>query len=694
MMFRKKLYLLFSLIFILLLASCQQNAEATSLPTGSSGASDAVLEGQDDISDVISDADGQVEEEITSTEETSAVVAVEPTQPSYTPTPDLRLPPEEWRNWPVVPEVSPNAVSIYLRGIELGNDPHAFTKIGDCQSIKEVLLGIYDQPMRYKLLPGDEALQEIIDNYTGSFNRDGMAVHGGFNAATVLSPIWADPELCEPGENPIQCEYRVHKPTMAIISLEVWWDGRSPERYEQYMRRIIEYSIEQGVVPILSTKADNVEGNHSINYTTAKLAYEYDIPLWNFWLAVQDLPNQGIDPARDGFHISVDAWNRRSYTALQTLAAVYNAAQNTTDLTETVESEVDAADETSTVSSLVFGDRELAFSDLTGTLYFEMTETINGKVLSAGIYTLDFENGSFSQVYPAGSHILDSDSSYGLLLSSRDSVVFVNHTGEVVTLSGLELSGKESVYLISDNQLLVTDVQDNGRVSLRIGSIAEGGTVSVAPVSLAAPLEDLSIVLDATSDYLVGVIGACGALACDYVIVRDYQSPSDYSLVELDEFEYPAMNENGTLAYWRQINGIDSLLLLDLANQGTEQYLGLFGNVFLDQAWQRDGNLLATIKMERSDYYGRATEILHYVVDPATNIVREYASLNGLNPLLLWSPDDTNLVTSVTEVGEAGDSTISIRTLDTETSATSDLAADLGLSSETFIAITELIWID
>ncbi len=188
-------------------------------------------------------------------------------------------------------------------------------------------MGVYDLPGRYTIPAEDAFLNETIEHFQGSFNRDGYAVKGGFNAATVLSPIWADPEACLPGENPLACEIRVHHPSMILISLEVWWDGRTPERYEQYMRKIIEYSIDQGVLPILSTKADNVEGDHSINYTSAKLAYEYDIPLWNFWSAVQTLPNQGIDPDRDGFHITVAAWNVRSFTALQTISAVYHTVE-------------------------------------------------------------------------------------------------------------------------------------------------------------------------------------------------------------------------------------------------------------------------------------------------------------------------------------------------------------------------------
>ena len=72
-------------------------------------------------------------------------------------------------------------------------------------------------------------------------------------------------------------------------------------------------------LPILSSKADNVEGDNSINEITAQVAREFDIPFFNFWAAAQYIPNQGLDPEKDGVHLSVEAWNWRNYYALQTL---------------------------------------------------------------------------------------------------------------------------------------------------------------------------------------------------------------------------------------------------------------------------------------------------------------------------------------------------------------------------------------
>jgi hypothetical protein len=110
--------------------------------------------------------------------------------------------------------------------------------------------------------------------------------------------------------------------------METGFEGRTAAVYEKYMRQIIEYALAQGALPILATKADNFEGDHAINLTTARLALEYDLPLWNFWRAVQDLPNHGMDAERnDNFHISVEAWNVRSFTGLQMLDAMWRAVR-------------------------------------------------------------------------------------------------------------------------------------------------------------------------------------------------------------------------------------------------------------------------------------------------------------------------------------------------------------------------------
>ena len=243
-------------------------------------------------------------------------------------TSEPRLPPEQWQQWPIVPNATTRSRLIYQQGQALGSDPHSFSKIGDCQSVTAAFFGIYDKPGAYELPNGYDQLKQTIAWFSGSYGRDSQAVRGGFNVASVLSSLWADPKACRSGETPLDCEFRLHKPSIVLISMETGFEGRTAAVYEKYMRRIIESAIARGASPILATKADNFEGDQSINLTTARLAAEYDLPLWNFWRAVQPLPDQGMDITRpDKFHISVDAWNVRSFTGLQALDSVWRGVQ-------------------------------------------------------------------------------------------------------------------------------------------------------------------------------------------------------------------------------------------------------------------------------------------------------------------------------------------------------------------------------
>ncbi len=250
----------------------------------------------------------------------STPTITETPKPTFTPTPDTRLLPEQWQKWPVIPTLSPWLTDVYEKGLEMGNNPNAFSKVGDCQNIPQAFLGIYETD-RYSLNANYLYLQETIDHFAGSWGRDGFALDGGFNFPAIFTSLRADPELCNSGETPLECEIRVHKPTFIIIAMEFVYEKRTAENYEAYLRQAVEYALSQNVIPILVTKADNVEGNHSINLATVKIAYEYDVPLWNWWLAAQGLPGEGIDWDRgaNGFYITVAGWDMRSFTALQVL---------------------------------------------------------------------------------------------------------------------------------------------------------------------------------------------------------------------------------------------------------------------------------------------------------------------------------------------------------------------------------------
>ncbi|MFN8463248.1 MAG: hypothetical protein U0X93_15960 [Anaerolineales bacterium] len=260
-------------------------------------------------------------------------VAASPTTPASTATPKPPLEKDAWMQMPVVPDgVSESMREVYQRGIESGNDPTHFSIIGDCQNVSSYFLSVFDTPGDFSLGSEYAYLQPTIDYYHGSYSRVSLAVKGGFNAAAVLSPLRADPKSCNAGESPLDCELRTWRPSIVFVSMETWWSHKPAEEYDKYMRKVLDRIIEFGAVPIIATKADNLEGDNSINATVAQIAYEYEIPMWNFWAAVQPLPDKGLSP--DGFHLTfarnffddpkrmLNAWPWRNLTALQSLDAV------------------------------------------------------------------------------------------------------------------------------------------------------------------------------------------------------------------------------------------------------------------------------------------------------------------------------------------------------------------------------------
>lgn len=279
------------------------------------------------------DAPRQTDLQPASAEQASASPTALPATSTPTQTPKPPLAKDAWKQMPAVPTgVSGAMREVYQRGLDLGNDPTHFSVIGDCQNVSSYFLAVFEQPDEFSLGEEYAYLQPTIDYYQGSFSRVSVAVKGGFNAAAVISPLRADPKVCNPNESPLDCELRLWRPSVVIVSMETWWSQKPEQEYEKYMRRVLDRILETGAVPIIATKADNLEGDHAINATVAKLAYEYDIPLWNFWAAVQPLPDHGLSP--DGFHLTFarnffddpkrmkNAWPWRNLTALQTLDVV------------------------------------------------------------------------------------------------------------------------------------------------------------------------------------------------------------------------------------------------------------------------------------------------------------------------------------------------------------------------------------
>jgi uncharacterized protein YraI len=224
-------------------------------------------------------------------------------------------------NRPVIPAIGPRVYEIFRAGQALGNRRDVFTIVGGCNSLAAGFMipfgtGNYSLGPYGSLQPTvDYFLRTPVDGVPNSFAHKGVAVRAGYTAAAITDPAWADPAYCQGGESPLTCEYRRSKPAVAFVLLgvlDVYWF--TPPQFEYHMRQIIETSIAQGVIPVITTfpttagRAGDAAGDYDgaisfddravyraeFDLILVNLAAEYGVPLMNLWRAARDLPRSGF----------------------------------------------------------------------------------------------------------------------------------------------------------------------------------------------------------------------------------------------------------------------------------------------------------------------------------------------------------------------------------------------------------------
>lgn len=212
----------------------------------------------------------------------------------------------------VAAAVTGGARNIYVKGQQLGNRRNIFTTVGD--SITNTPNFLHHFAFGYNLrdygylLPALQFFSADTARNSNSFDNDSRASRAYWTTFDVLNPELRDAAICLPDETPIECEYRVVRPAISLILIGTndIRDGTPAATYEANLRRIIEISINMGVIPVVSTLPPRIDTNDQVaayNQVIRRLSQSYDIPLWDFWGALQSLPNQGI--SEDGVHPSI-----------------------------------------------------------------------------------------------------------------------------------------------------------------------------------------------------------------------------------------------------------------------------------------------------------------------------------------------------------------------------------------------------
>ncbi len=240
---------------------------------------------------------------------------------SLTSTPDTRPIPYYWRQWAIDPEISLKAREIIMNAIDDPNlNLRVFSKVGDCQMTSETFLGGFANG-KYRIPDG---YSETVSWFSDSMLGESVTAANGLGINSVLNPMFglaAGYTQCERNETPLDCELRTKHPAFVLIGMGTNWKSNGELSFEKYLRVVVERILETGALPILATKADNIEGDWKLNLAIAQVAYDYDLPLVNVWRSVQDLPNHGLD-APQNTYLTGDGWMRRNYAWLNLLEKI------------------------------------------------------------------------------------------------------------------------------------------------------------------------------------------------------------------------------------------------------------------------------------------------------------------------------------------------------------------------------------
>ncbi|HQZ99462.1 MAG TPA: SGNH/GDSL hydrolase family protein [Thermoflexales bacterium] len=194
-------------------------------------------------------------------------------------------------NW--IPAIAQKWRAMYARAAVKGRDPRMFTVAGDSNSeywwmMHPIANGQFD----FSQTPD---LRAVAQRFAPSFNREDMAAKGGFRAAGMFLPELTDKKICGPKEGLYECELRVSKASVVFILVGTG-DHFQWREYEGNLRRMVDTAIALGVVPVLSTKADDLEEwqggapHDYINSVIRRVAAAYGLPLIDLYAGTRGLP--------------------------------------------------------------------------------------------------------------------------------------------------------------------------------------------------------------------------------------------------------------------------------------------------------------------------------------------------------------------------------------------------------------------
>ena len=246
----------------------------------------------------------------------------------------------------------------------MGNRENTFAKVGDSITASDSFL--MDIGCGGENLADYQSLQTTVDYFrsrqfnpmygsgwcrvSNSFNINSPSAQSGWSANYALDTNWLyapyKRNCTYPYDIPIACTFKITRPSIVFImfgSNDSNHIYNKPSNFQLTLSELIEISIDNGIIPVLSTippRNDNSIASSRVpmfNAVIIDVAKKYHVPLWNYWLALQSprminfglsndnvhpnvyRGNQSADFSREGLRYG---YNQRNLQALQILDSI------------------------------------------------------------------------------------------------------------------------------------------------------------------------------------------------------------------------------------------------------------------------------------------------------------------------------------------------------------------------------------
>ena len=208
--------------------------------------------------------------------------------------------------------VPPRTRHIFEAGQKRGNQPLVFAKVGDSITVARYFLrplgeGFYDLHDCAYLQPAITAFSQEHARTHNSFATISVASNTGWTSTMTVNPVRNEQAVCQSWEAVLDCEYRLLNPSIALIMFGTNDVGAiSASEFRSAMREIIMRTLERDIIPVLSTIPPRPEYDAVVirfNDIIRALSREHNVPLMDYWQALQTLPDFGL--SFDDVHPSV-----------------------------------------------------------------------------------------------------------------------------------------------------------------------------------------------------------------------------------------------------------------------------------------------------------------------------------------------------------------------------------------------------